>query len=89
MKTNEIKKGMEIKSVQLGRPVSGIMMDNLKGNTRLVDVKGSEIGLFDEMGSVYSHDITLVKVNNTWVNVQHTPQQLKLKKTVNNFFGGF
>ena len=36
MKTNEIKKGMKIKSVQLGTPVTGIMMDNMKGNTRLV-----------------------------------------------------
>ena len=62
MTTNEIKKGMKIKSVQLGVPVTGIMLDNKKGNTRLVDVKGSEVGFFDEMGSVYAHDIISVLV---------------------------
>ena len=48
MKTNDIKKGMNIKTGQLGTPVSGVMLDNLRGNTRLVDVKGSEVGMFDE-----------------------------------------
>ena len=80
MTTNEIKKGMKIKSVQLGVPVTGIMLDNKKGNTRLVDVKGSEVGFFDEMGSVYAHDIILVEQNSNWVEVTHTEKQLKLKK---------
>ena len=84
MTTNEIKKGMKIQSVQLGVPVSGIMMDNLKDNTRLVDVKGSEVGLFDEMGSVYSHDIVEVEVDGFWVAVEHTEKQLKLKSTLTN-----
>ena len=82
MTTNEIKKGMKIKSVQLGVPVTGIMLDNKKGNTRLVDVKGSEVGFFDEMGSVYSHDIILVEVNSNWVEVTHTEKQLKLQKSL-------
>ena len=86
MLTNDIKKGMEIKSVQLGEPVTGIMMDNLKGNTRLVDVKGSEVGLFDEIGSIYSHDITLVKVDGEGERVEHTEKQLKLKDTVRRMF---
>ena len=84
MTTNEIKKGMKILSVQLGVPVSGIMMDNLKGNTRLVDVKGSEVGFFDEMGSVYAHDIILVEMNSNWVEVSHTEKQLKLKQTLSS-----
>ncbi len=84
MTTNEIKKGMKILSVQLGVPCSGIMMDNLKGNTRLVDVKGSEVGMFDEMGSVYAHDIILVEVNSNWVDVEHTEKQLKLEKQLAN-----
>ena len=82
MTTNEIKKGMKIKSVQLGVPVTGIMLDNKKGNTRLVDVKGSEVGFFDEMGSVYAHDIILVEQNSNWVEVTHTEKQLKLKKSL-------
>ena len=84
MTTNEIKKGMRIKSVQLGVPVTGIMLDNKKGNTRLVDVKGSEVGFFDEMGSVYAHDIILVEQNSNWVEVEHTEKQLKLKKSLAN-----
>ena len=82
MKTNEIKKGMKIKSVQLGTPVTGIMMDNMKGNTRMVDVKGSDIGMFDEMGSVYSHDITQVEVDGEWKDIEHTEKQLLLKGQV-------
>ena len=87
MTTNEIKKGMRIKSVQLGVPCTGIMMDNKKGNTRLVDVKGSEIGMFDEMGSVYSHDIILVEVDDKWVEVEHTDKQKKLAQKVSSIFG--
>ena len=85
--TNMIKKGMKIKSVQLGLPCLGIMMDNMKGNTRLVDVKGTDVGMFDEMGSVYSHEITLVEIEGVWYNVTHTDAQIKLKDTVNGLFG--
>jgi len=80
MTTNEIKKGMVIKSVQLGTPVTGIMADNLKGNTRLVDVKGSEIGMFDEIGSVYAHDIVAVEVDGNWEDIEYTESQLNSKK---------
>ena len=87
MTTNEIKKGMKILSVQLGVPVSGIVMDNKKGNTRLIDVKGSEVGMFDEMGSVYSHDIIEYQdKDGFWHSVTHTEAQLKLKKTVRRLF---
>ena len=88
MKTNEIRKGMKIKSVQLGTPVTGIMMDNMKGDTRMIDTKGSEIGLFDEIGSVYSHDIIEVEVVDRWFKVEHTDKQLKLKERVKDYFGG-
>ena len=87
MKTNEIRKGMKIKSVQLGTPVTGIMMDNMKGDTRMIDTKGSEIGLFDEIGSVYSHDIIEVEVVDRWFKVEHTDKQLKLKERVKDYFG--
>jgi len=84
VKTNDIKKGTKIKSVQLGVPVSGVMMDNKKGNTRLIDVKGSEVGLFDEMGSVYSHDIILAEIDGVWKSVEHTEKQLNLKRQLNS-----
>ena len=86
MTTNEIKKGMKIKSVQLGVPVTGIMMDNLKGNTRMIKTNGSEVGMFDSTGSVYAYDIILVEVGEKgqekWVEVTHTEKQLKLQKSL-------
>ena len=87
MKTNDIKKGMRIKTVQLGSPVTGEMRDNLKGNTRFIHTNGSEVGLYDEMGSVYAYDIIEVEVNGQWVKVEHTPKQLKLKELVSPIFG--
>ena len=85
MTTNDIKKGMRVRTTQLGAPVTGIMMDSLKGNTRLIETKGSEVGLFDEMGSVYAYDIVSAEVDGKWVRIEHTEKQLKLKETVSNF----
>ena len=82
MTTNEIKKGMRVRTTQLGAPVTGVMLDSLKGNTRLIETKGSEVGLFDEMGSVYSHDIVSAEVDGEWVEIEHTPKQLELKQRV-------
>ena len=87
MKTNDIKKGMKIKSVQLGVPVTGVMMDNMKGNTRLVYTHGSEVGMVNETGSVYSHDITMANVAGNWVKIKHTEKQLALKDAVEKAFG--
>lgn len=89
MKTNDIKKGMV---VRLNNGWMGIMADNMRGNTRMVDVDG----LYREMGSVYSHDIELVwpstklKLQAPLKGVQfpdglrviHTPAQVKLRKKV-------
>ena len=80
MKTNDIKKGTEIKTKQLGVPVTGIMMDSLKGNTRLIETHGSEVGLFDEIGSVYATDIIAAKDSKgNWVDIEHTESQLNSK----------
>ena len=84
--TNELKKGTEIKSTQLGIPVSGVIADNKKGNTRLVEVKGSEVGLFDEVGSVYAYDIKFAKISGQWIRVQHTEKQMKLQELNNSLF---
>ena len=78
MTTNDIKKGTNIKTKQLGIPVNGIIMYSLKGNTRLIKTLGSEVGLFDEMGSVYATDIILAKNSDgVWEDVEHTDKQLK------------
>ena len=78
MKTNDIKKGTMIRTKQLGSVVNGIMMDNLKGNTRLIETFGSEVGLFDEIGSVYATDIIAARNSDgDWEDVEHTDKQGK------------
>ena len=84
MKTNDIKKGMKIKTNQLGMLVNGEMLDNKKGNTRMRSTKGTEAGFFDSMGSVYAYQIILVQVGDVWEKVEHTDKQLKLKQDVNS-----
>ena len=78
---------MRVRTTQLGAPVTGVMLDNKKGNTRLIDTKGSEVGLFDEMGSVYAYDIVSAEVDGKWVRIEHTEKQLKLKETVSQLWG--
>ena len=97
MKTNDIKKGMV---VELRNGWFGIMADNMKGNTRMVDVNG----LYREIGSVYSHDI--IKAWDTKLelgsdigcvngnhpfnfydqhSIEHNKKQLDLKQMVSNY----
>ena len=77
MKTNDIKKGTKIRTKQLGVSVSGVMMDNLKGDTRLIKTFGSEVGLFDEIGSVYATDIIMAE-NSEGIceDVEYTDKQM-------------
>ena len=73
MKTNDIKKGMR---VRLRNGWYGTMFDNMKGNTRMVEVEGD----YTEIGSVYAHDIlmALPVKGGTWEHVEHNEKQLKL-----------
>jgi len=80
IKYRDLKKGQEIKSSQLHPFIlcSGKLLESPKQGkgikkTILIDSKGSELGLFDEAGSVYSHQIKLAKVNGSWKAVQHAP----------------
>ena len=57
-----IQKGTKLITNQLGVPTRAVAMESIKQGkgfkkTLLVDVKGSDIGFFDEMGSVYVQDI--------------------------------
>lgn len=74
MKTNDIKKGMRI---LLSCGWKATMLDNKKGNIRLAEVEG----IFTEIGSVYSHDIThcMTEIGGDWVKVNHTDSQKELK----------
>ena len=76
----DLKKGQEIKSSQLHPSIlcSGKLLESPKQGrgirkTILIDSKGSELGLFDEAGSVYSSQIKLAKVNGNWEKVTNAP----------------
>jgi hypothetical protein len=74
---SELKKGDVIRSNQLGELCEGVLMESPKQgkglkSTILIDAKGSELGLFDEMGSIYSYQIKLVKRNGEWFDVGHS-----------------
>lgn len=70
MKTNDIKSGIK---VQLRNGWYGIMRDNMRGNTRIVEVHGH----YTETGSVYSSDIMRANVNGVWYDIEHTDAQIK------------
>jgi hypothetical protein len=58
----KIKKGTKLITNQLGTPTRATAMESIKQgrgfkNILLVDVKGSDVGLFDEVGSIYVSDI--------------------------------
>tara|TARA_A100001515_G_scaffold100398_1_gene81238 strand:- start:30 stop:245 length:216 start_codon:yes stop_codon:yes gene_type:complete len=58
----KIKKGTKLITNQLGIPTRATAMESIKQgrgfkNILLVDVKGSDVGLFDEIGSIYVSDI--------------------------------
>jgi len=57
-----IQKGTKLITKQLGVPTRATAMESIKQGrgfktTLLVDVKGSDVGMFDEMGSIYVDDI--------------------------------
>ena len=82
MKINykDLKKNDSIRSSQLGTPVSGKLMESPKQGkglkrTILIWSKGSEIGMFDEAGSVYAKDVAEVNRDGVWHQVIGQPQQ--------------
>jgi hypothetical protein len=79
MKTNELKKGTRI---YMRNGWEGTLLDNKKGNTRCAEIEG----YVTEAGSVYAHDIIRYRdADGNWQDVDHTPAQLKLRKTVGAF----
>ena len=76
IKFSELKKGDRIMHSHLGTSpaVSGYIMESTKQgrgvkSTILVDVKGSEVGMFDEIGSIYSNEIMEVERDGSWIRV--------------------
>ena len=68
MKANDIKKGMY---VQLKNGWYATILDNKKGNIRLVEAEGH----FTEIGPIYSGDIARVQVGDTWEEVEVIDKQ--------------
>ena len=72
----DLKKGDRIKHSHLGSSplVTGIIKDSPRQgrglkSTLLVDVTGTEVGMFDEIGSIYSNQIAAVKREGEWYRV--------------------
>ena len=75
----DLKKKDEVKTTQLGQPISGKLLESPKQGrglkrTILIWSKGSEIGMFDETGSVYAHQVTEVRRDGAWQDVTEQPQ---------------
>tara|TARA_R100001086_G_scaffold239303_1_gene164619 strand:+ start:535 stop:777 length:243 start_codon:yes stop_codon:yes gene_type:complete len=74
----DLKKNESIKSTQLGQPISGKLMESPRQGrglkrTILIWSKGSEIGMFDEAGSVYARELTQVLRDGVWLQVTGQP----------------
>ena len=78
MHIRELKNGDKILHSHMGSqpPVSGIVKESpIVGrgirSTLLVKVMGSEVGLFDEIGSIYTKEILKVFRDDAWLPVEH------------------
>jgi len=72
----DLKKGDWIKHSHLGSSplVGGYIMESPRQgrglkSTILVDVKGTEVGMFDEIGSIYANQIAAVRRDGEWYRV--------------------
>jgi hypothetical protein len=81
VKTNDLKKGTR---VRLTNGWEATLLDNTKGNIRLMRVEGN----YTEVGSEYAHKIAEALVGGAWVKVEHTQKQLDVKKMNDILFGG-
>jgi hypothetical protein len=79
----DLKKNDRIKSNQLGQPVYGKLMESPKQGkglkkTILIHTLGTTIGLYDETGSVYSHQIIAVHRDGEWYEVTGQPSNYSI-----------
>ena len=80
IKYKDLKKNDQIRSTQLGAPVSGKLLESPKQGKGLKQViliwtKGTEVDMFDEHGSVEASDISEVFREGRWHQVTGQPQQ--------------
>ena len=79
IKYKDLKKNDEVKTTQLGTPVTGKLLESPKQGrglkkTILIFTQGKEIGMFNEAGSVYAHQVTEVKRDGAWQDVTGQPE---------------
>ena len=79
----DLKKKDEVRTTQLGQPVSGKLLESPKQGkglkkTILIWTKGTEIGMFDETGSVYANEVTEVNRDGAWQQVTGHPEVHKI-----------
>ena len=79
IKYKDLKKNDEVRTTQLGPPVTGKLLESPvqgKGVKRasLIMSNGSEVGLFNDHGSVYAHDVAEVKRDGSWQHVTDQPK---------------
>ena len=72
----DLKKNDRIKSNQIVVPITGTLMESPKQGKGLKKViliwtNGSEVGMFDEHGSVHANQIIAVERDGTWLEVSH------------------
>ncbi len=84
----DLKKGQKLQTSQLmpmtGVPtVTSILMESPKQgrgvkSTVLVDTRGTEVGMFDEIGSVYGHEVINAWCDDTktWLEVTDKPKEV-------------
>jgi len=75
MLSNELKKGMH---VQLKNGWFGVMMDNARGNIRMVEVDG----YCKEIGSVYVWDIDAMCDTSPACKIELTEKQIKARNAI-------
>jgi len=84
MLQNDMKKG------QTGITKDGIRFrieDNKKGNIRMATVYASSVGLYDEMGSIYTSDIATVDMpDGTTQPLEQTKAQAKQAKKTQDIY---
>jgi len=79
IKYKNLKKNDWLRTTQLGMPVTGKLLESPKQGrglkkTILIFTQGKEIGMFNEAGSVYAHQVTEVKRDGAWQDVTEQPK---------------
>ena len=87
IKYKDLKKNDEVKTTQLGPPVTGKLLESpVQGRglrrTILIYSNGTEVNLHNDHGSVYAHEVAQVKRDGTWQQVTDQPRTEATQKFI-------